>query len=712
VREVPRLLQSKLTKQFLTKTLIIVLLVLVSIYWLTIHVLETNVEQEVSYRDALLAKTMSKQMETLLNSMMDEIRMVTNYVSTSGQNEHAFFYAEMERIIINNPLYMFVEAFDKQGRVLTRVPEVKLDTASDLSAIQERLSWSKTRYISNLVTVNQKDTIIISYPALDENGDYVGGVAAFIKLNVLSDFLNDLKVGKEGFLLLVDREGFIIAHSDPSMIGQSLKDHPIYDNVYKERYGIWQGDLFNDEMIVAYRPLPIGGIGLLAGETVHQALAPSRQVKLLLFQGFIIILLLTVGLVLFGTSKILKPVLQLIGQARAYKEGRRKQFDLTHHNNELDELAKVMGQMAQELSDKERRLFYILESIPYCVFTTDNTGRITTFNKSAEELLLFRKEEVIGKSIIELPFKENVEEFFSWKTLRQGIEFNEVESYVFDKNKKRYDVKLYSSIFRDEDDQPIGAILVMRDVSEIKKLEEYLRQSERLAALGQLTAGVAHEIKNPLSIIQAAAEAVELELKEGNPNSTATLELISDILETTDRMNGLLLQFLALSKDSGIEVEKTTVSLKSVVGEILHMLRNKFQDHKIKVKHSTESDYPNVYGDRNQLTQVFLNIILNSIQAMESGGYLDVRIHDTESEWKVQISDTGKGIASSKLHRIFNPFFSTKRDGTGLGLSIAHEIIIQHNGKLWAESIEGQGTTLTIHLPKEVDIHNENDSIN
>jgi PAS domain S-box-containing protein len=708
----PRLFQSKLTKQFLTKTLLIVLLVLLSIYGLTIHVLESNMEQEVSYRDALLAKTMSKQMETLFNSMTNEIRMVTNYVSTSSQNEHDFYYAEMERIIINSPFYLFVEAFDKHGQVLTRVPEVKLDTISDWSDIHERLSWSQTRYISNLVTINQMETIVISYPALDDNGEYVGGVAAFIKLEMLSDFLNELKVGKEGFLFLVDREGTIIAHSDPSMIGQSLSDHLLFDHVYKERYGVWRGDLFNEEMIVAYRPLPIGGMGLLAGETVHQALALSNQMKSLLLQGFFIILLLTVGLVLIGTSKILKPMLQLIGQAREYKEGRRKQFDLTHHNNELDELTKVMGQMAQELSDKERRLFYILESIPYCVFTTDNTGRITTFNKSAEELLLFHKEEVIGKSIIELPFKENVEDFFSWKTLKQGIEFNEVESYIFDKNKKRYDVKLYSSIFRDEDDQPIGAILVMRDVSEIKKLEEYLRQSERLAALGQLTAGVAHEIKNPLSIIQAAAEAAELELKDGNLNPSATLELISDILETTDRMNGLLLQFLALSKESDTEVEKTTVSLKSVLGEILHLLRNKFLDQNIKVKHFTDSEHPYVYGDRNQLIQVFLNIILNSMQAMENGGYMDVRIRDKERNWEIQVSDTGKGIASSKLHRIFNPFFSTKRDGTGLGLAVAHEIINQHNGKLWAESIEEEGTTLTIHLPKEVGIDDENDSIN
>lgn len=708
----PKLFQSRLIKQFLAKTLVIVLVVLILIYWLVIHVLESNVEQEVSYRDALLAKTMSKQMETLFNSMMNEIRMVTNYVSTSSQNEHDFFYAEMQRIIINNPLYLYVEAFDKHGHLLTRVPDIELDTTSELKAIQERLSWSKTRYISNLVSVNQKEAVIISYPALNKHGDYVGGVAAFIKLNALSDFLNDLKVGDEGFLLLVDREGTIIAHSDPSMIGQSLTDHPLYDHIYKERYGIWQGDLFNEKMIVAYRPLPVGGIGLIAGETVNQALAPSNQVKSLLLQGFVIVLLLTVGLVLMGTSKILKPILQLIGQARAYKEGRRKQFDLTRHNNELDELTKVMGQMAQELSDKERRLFYILESIPYCVFTTDNTGRITTFNKSAEELLLFRKEEVIGKLVIELPIKENVEDFFSWKTLKQGVEFNEVESYIFDKNKKRYDVKLYSSIFRDEDDQPIGAILVMRDVSEIKKFEEYLRQSERLAALGQLTAGVAHEIKNPLSIIQAAAEAAELELKDGNLNPTATLELISDILETTDRMNGLLLQFLALSKESDTEVEKTTVSLKSVLGEILHLLRNKFQDQNIKVKHFTESDHPYVYGDRNQLIQVFLNIILNSMQAMENGGYMDVRIRDKESDWEVQVSDTGEGIASSELHRIFNPFFSTKRDGTGLGLAVAHEIINQHNGKLWAESIEDEGTTLTIHLPKEVGIHDENDSIN
>src|SRR5690606_13337144 len=130
------------------------------------------------------------------------------------------------------------------------------------------------------------------------------------------------------------------------------------------------------------------------------------------------------------------------------------------------------------------------------------------------KLTLFRREEVIGQSLFELPLKSNKEEFVSWKTLQEGRAFEEVESYIFDKDKRKHDVRIYSSLFRGDNDETIGAIVVMRDVGEIKQLERYLKQSERLASLGQLTAGISHEIKNPLSIIQAAVEAIQLELQQ------------------------------------------------------------------------------------------------------------------------------------------------------------------------------------------------------
>ncbi|MFC4766259.1 ATP-binding protein [Effusibacillus consociatus] len=670
--------------------------------------MNSSFREQIEYRDDLIARTLSKRIDNMIQSMVNDTRVISAYVLKESETDRKFYLSEMERIAAQQPLYLSIQTFNEGGKLLTKIPDVVSPEPFSFDHIRTYISWSKTYYISDMITLlDGRKTFAITYPAIDDNGVYKGGVIAFVNLNVLSDYLKELKIRELGVNAIIDRQGSIIGHSNVELINSSLKDHPIGNYLQKERYGMWEGQLFNEKMIVAYRPLSKGGFGLIMGEPTEQAMKSSRQVTTLLLQGFIIVLLIAVALTVFGTSRVVKPILRLIKQVKEYNQNKRRNFDPIQTRDEIEELSRTMGQMAAELRDKERRLFYTLESIPYCVITTDKDGRITSFNRGAEELTLFKREEVIGKSIIDLPFKENKEEFVSWKTLQEGKEFDEVESYIFDKDKKKHEVRIYSSLFRGEDHQLIGAILVIRDVSEVKKLEEYLRQSERLASLGQLTAGIAHEIKNPLSIIQAAAEAILLELKELKVESGFVSELIHDILETSDRMDELLADFLKLSKGEENDTKEVT-NVVAILDELLHHLRKKITDQEITVSRHYEVKKAFVYANKNRLTQVFLNILLNGIQAMEQGGILSIRVKGNERNWEVEIEDTGKGIAPTKLQWIFNPFFSTKREGTGLGLSIAYEIIMQHDGKIWATSTETVGTILFVQLPK---VTREGDSL-
>jgi PAS domain S-box-containing protein len=663
--------------------------------------MNSSVQEQIRHRDDLIARILSKRVGSMFEKIQGDMRTASRYVLKDSEKDQEFYISEMQRFVSYDPLYLYVQAFDKDGKLLARVPDVGYYLKSvDFDYIQYRLSWSKTHYYSNWMTLtNDRPTVAVAYPALDERGEYQGGVVAFINLNVLSEYLKELNIEEKGINAVIDRNATVIGHSNPDKIGLSLKHHPLGNYLYKEKYGIWQGDLFSQNMMVAYRPFLLGNMGLIVGEPVEQAMKSSRHVMVLLFRGFMIVLFIAVALTLFGTSRVVKPIIQLIQQAKEYKENKRNHFDAIHTKDELQELTLTMDQMARELTNKERRLFYILESIPYGVITTDKNGIITTFNKGAEELTLFKREEVIGKYIIDLPLKENAEDFISWKTLQEGKEFDEIESYIFDKNRKKHDVKLNSLLFRGEDNKWMGAIIVIRDVSEIKKLEEYLKQNERLASLGQLTAGVAHEIKNPLSIIQAAAEAIHLETKETEIEISLIHEMTNDILESSDRMNRLLTDFLKLSKgeDDGL---REHVNLVQILDELIYLLRKKMNDQDISIARQYEAKEAMVFADKNQLSQVFLNIFLNSLQAMETGGVLTIRIKDKQTEWAVEIEDTGKGIPPSKVQWIFNPFYSTKREGTGLGLSIAHEIMTYHNGKIQAESEEGKGTTMFIYIPK------------
>lgn len=176
-------------------------------------------------------------------------------------------------------------------------------------------------------------------------------------------------------------------------------------------------------------------------------------------------------------------------------------------------------------------------------------------------------------------------------------------------------------------------------------------------------------------------------------------ELTNDILETSQRMNQLLINFLKLSKGEEDNI-KETINVIAVIDELLSHLRKKMKDQGIQVFKQYAEKKVYVLANQNGLTQVFLNILINSMQAMEQGGTLLIKVEKFEKNCMVQIEDSGVGIPASKLPWIFNPFFSTKREGTGLGLSIAHEIIVQHNGKIWAESVEGSGTSLYVQLPR------------
>lgn len=693
------LLKTKLTKRYSLIVLIAVLFTLSSIYLITTNVMNSSVQSQIEYRDKLNGRTLSHYLDTKFNTIISDLRLASFYKS---DQKHLLYKKEIEKKVSDNPLYLFVQVFDKDGNKLLRVPNIQFPSSIDYQKIKSRLLWSKTPYISNMITLpNGKKTIAIAYPSLDEDFNLQGGTIAFINLEILSNYLQRFKIGDDGVNMIVDRNGTVIAHNNTKYIGKSIRRHPIQVNLGKDRFGLWQGELFGKKMMVSYRPLLLGKLGLAVGETVEQAMAPARSLESILLKGFILVCIITLILTLLGTSKIVKPIVNLMQQVKEYKEKKRTSFHHLKTKDEIEDLSSVLEQMATELTEKERQLFYILESIPYGVITTNQDGTITTFNYGAEKLTHYTKEEALNQSITELPVISQKDKPVLLKTLQEGKAFNEIESYIIDKEGNKRDVRMYMSLFKGASTVPIGSIFVIRDVSEIKKMEDFLKQKERMASVGQLTAGIAHEIKNPINIIQAAAEAAALEVEDDDEPSPETIsDFMNDILETSDRMNLLLTDFLQLAKGKNDDSKKETIDLITLLEELFHLLSHKFQNNDISVFTEYTKTKAYITGNKNEITQVFLNLFLNSHQAMTDGGTLYTRVLSSRTNWQIEIMDNGKGIPESKLKWIFNPFYSTKGEGTGLGLSIAHEIIKRHDGEIWVESEPGHQTTFIIQLPK------------
>jgi two-component system, sporulation sensor kinase E len=281
------------------------------------------------------------------------------------------------------------------------------------------------------------------------------------------------------------------------------------------------------------------------------------------------------------------------------------------------------------------------------------------------------------------------------RSLLSGIVFrNRVLNWTLDKHS--YDLMLDGEVLQN-DGVMNGAFVLFRDVSHMMTLEEQIRRSDRLKTIGQIAAGTAHEIRNPLTAIKGFMQLLNKTLTERNMSKE--MEFISIVLSELDRINELVSEFLLLSKPK--EIKQISLRIGRVLQEILPMIRNEALLYNVTVLYYPRPELPPILADKELLKQVFLNLGKNAIEAMGGGGTLIIREFSHPGQpgkIAVEISDTGTGITADALKKVFDPFFTTKPQGTGLGLSVCQRIVHDLGGSIDVSSDEG-GTLFTVWLP-------------
>jgi signal transduction histidine kinase len=247
------------------------------------------------------------------------------------------------------------------------------------------------------------------------------------------------------------------------------------------------------------------------------------------------------------------------------------------------------------------------------------------------------------------------------------------------------------------DESVVGMILLIEDITDRVRLEEQLQISEKMASIGLLAAGVAHEVNTPLTGISSFTQM----LLEGADPSDPKTALLEKIERQTFRAAKIVNGLLNLSRPGTSSSERIDVDLNAVITDVFSLLEHQFAVARIKVRKELAPAGAPVLGIEHQLQQVFLNLFLNARDAMPRGGWLSVVTRTTASSVAVEIADTGSGIPSEQLARIYDPFFTTKSigRGTGLGLSITYGIVREHDGTIHCDSAVGQGTRFTVTLP-------------
>jgi len=360
--------------------------------------------------------------------------------------------------------------------------------------------------------------------------------------------------------------------------------------------------------------------------------------------------------------------------------------------------------LQKELIITKNFLESIIEKAGDAISVIGLDGQILYWNEGAVKIYGYSKEEALGKKLFDLlsPCDELArrEEEKRHYALMEKIKNGEVVTHREMKRKTRDGreiiIDMTISPLRNSEGQIIGASRICRDVTNLKKAEERLFLAERLSSLGELAAGVAHELRNPLAGIKLNTQMLARQKDLTNMER----RILQSTQEGIEKIQKIIDDMLNFARPKAAHFQEENIN--EVVAKSLAIIQGKSKKENITLVFEKEEGLPNLFIDAHQIQQVLINLIINAIQAMEKGGTLTIRTFSpAQGGVGIEIRDTGVGIPETHLKKIFDPFFTTKSEGTGLGLSISLKILENHGASLEVQSQEGKGSSFTIFFPAE-----------
>jgi len=324
----------------------------------------------------------------------------------------------------------------------------------------------------------------------------------------------------------------------------------------------------------------------------------------------------------------------------------------------------------------------ILQSVPSGVISIDNNMKIKSINQAAGDILGLNTNDVIDKSIMEV-FKEPL-----IKLMKENKTFSRAEYQYETGDERNVWLGITASELKDASGNIMGSIFVFTDLTDIKALQAQVELKERLSQLGEMSAGISHELRNSMSVISGYAKLLSKKTEQTNK---PTVDAIEEEIKSMDK---IISELLAFAKPTVLSMEE--LKLAELVKEAAASISG--SNDAIRISIETECDPP-VKGDAVLLRQVFSNLLVNAAEAMPDGGSINIKLRCIKNKAEVSIADTGCGIPEGIIKKIFLPFYTTKQKGFGLGLALVQKIIISHGGIVSAESRHGDGSVFVITLP-------------
>jgi two-component system sensor histidine kinase HydH len=501
------------------------------------------------------------------------------------------------------------------------------------------------------------------------------------------------------FLMATDARGIIIAHSNPEAIGSRAFSEQQLAQLRPGRHVSWrimeQGTQKAFVVYKDFRPFaPVaGGRHKSMTGSMHRMMRHMREGRQLgaeenrfrrkLFppKGPAPVIYIGLDEETFATAQKVNREHALVNAVFILLIGLAGFLALTW--------SQKAHQSRKRMQSSEALANEVMYNLPDGLLVTDDDGRIAMLNDVALEQLNVVDSSVVGK----MPSEALPECVARLVELTGGEALSEVEVECFGKQGESIPVGVSGSAIKLDDGTSIGYVYLLRDLREVRRLEAEVRRKEKLAAVGSLAAGVAHEIRNPLSSIKGYATYFGSRFDEGSEDREAAKIMVHEV----DRLNRVITDLINLSRPS--DLRRSHTDLNTLLKHCFGLIKQDAATHNVALDIQTDETVPSLFVDPDRLSQAILNICLNSLEAMPEGGTLTMDLSHTEQLVTLAISDTGKGVSKEDAVRIFEPYFTTKSQGTGLGLSIVLKIIEAHGGTIRVDSKEDAGARFIIEIP-------------
>ena len=514
---------------------------------------------------------------------------------------------------------------------------------------------------------------------------------------------------------ITDVEGRAIVHTDTSLLGSRLERRDNYSDLLSANFFRQLQLIYGPPHVYdLYVPIKRGvdqrfGFIRVGISTVFLKNELTPQLNRALTYSAVAILL-SLALAAVVSNIVLRPLAAIgrrldqmtaeVPDSQPLPDLRRvDEFGLV--NTKIDRLGRQIRDVKEVFTTLKGNVDQVMGSLQEGVMLFTSENYVVLVSASAERFLGRSRDETLGKSVEEIFTDANklgriVLDAFA---LHQGIPQREIEL----ENGRRIQLALE---FISEPGQRIGALLKMRDAESVRRLEDELEISQRMAAIGRLTSGVAHEVKNPINAIVVHLELLREKMRTPDGDSGRHMDIIGNEIHRLDRVVKTLADF-----NRPIEPRFISLDLRRLVEDVTLLAAPDAERNGVKIESDPGMVSLPVKADSDLLKQALLNVVLNGVQSMESGGTLALAARSDESSATIEVRDQGKGIAPEIRDKVFNLFFTTKQHGTGIGLAMSYRVMQMHGGSLSFDSAVGKGTVFRLTLPLATRQANENKEV-